>query len=104
MLAFALAAALVVAAGAGVPAHAAAGVRVPASARAALLDVGDYEGRAIAAVEVTLEGSPPDPPAQAELASRYGATREWIGQIVRGERRAKAGGPFTALGSGRRAA
>ncbi len=41
---------------------------------------------------------------QAELAARYGATQVWVGQVVRGERRAKAGGPITALGRGRRAA
>jgi hypothetical protein len=40
---------------------------------------------------------------QAQLAARYGVTKEWIGQVVRGERRKKAGGPLTALGSGRRA-
>lgn len=31
--------------------------------------VGDYEGRPVAAVEVVLEGSPPDPSAQAEFQS-----------------------------------
>ncbi len=31
--------------------------------------VGDYEGRPVAAVEVTFEGSPPDPTAQAEFQS-----------------------------------
>lgn len=41
---------------------------------------------------------------QRELAARYGATQEWVGQVVRGERRAKAGGPFTAPGRGCRAA
>jgi outer membrane protein insertion porin family len=38
-------------------------------ARAASPDVGDYDGRVIAAVEVVLEGSPPDPAAQGEFAS-----------------------------------
>jgi hypothetical protein len=41
---------------------------------------------------------------QAALAVRYRATQVWIGQVVRGERRAKAGGPITAFGRGRRAA
>ncbi|HEY0323303.1 MAG TPA: POTRA domain-containing protein [Pyrinomonadaceae bacterium] len=36
---------------------------------AAIPDVGDYDGRPIAAVEVVIEGSAPDPPAQAEFAS-----------------------------------
>jgi outer membrane protein insertion porin family len=31
--------------------------------------VGDYEGRPVAAVEIVLEGSPPDPAAQAEFQS-----------------------------------
>lgn len=40
------------------------------SARAAeALDVGDYDGRPVAAVEVLIEGSPPDAAAQAEFAS-----------------------------------
>ena len=33
--------------------------------------------------------------SQKELADEYGVTQEWIGQVVRGERRASAGGPFT---------
>lgn len=41
---------------------------------------------------------------QKGLAQRYGATQEWVGQVVRGERRKKAGGPFTAPGRGCRAA
>lgn len=36
---------------------------------AAIPDVGDYDGRIIAAVEVVIEGSPPDVAAQAEFAS-----------------------------------
>ena len=43
----------------------AAGGRVFASP----LDVGDYDGRLIASVEVVIEGSPADPAAQAEFAS-----------------------------------
>ena len=31
--------------------------------------VGDYEGRPVSNVEVVLEGSPPDPSAQAEFQS-----------------------------------
>jgi len=34
-----------------------------------LAQVGDYEGRPVAAVAVTFEGSPPDPTAQAEFQS-----------------------------------
>ena len=34
-----------------------------------LAQIGDYEGRPVAAVEVTFEGSPPDPTAQAEFQS-----------------------------------
>jgi outer membrane protein insertion porin family len=57
----------------------AAGGRVLAS----IPDVGDYDGRLIAAVEVVIEGSPPDAAAQAEFASiltlragdEYGAVR-----------------------------
>ena len=41
---------------------------------------------------------------QAQLAQRYGAAQPWIGQVVRGECRKKAGGPITAFGRGRRAA
>jgi len=41
---------------------------------------------------------------QAQLAQQYGATQPWIGQVVRGECRKKAGGPITAFGRGRRAA
>ncbi len=35
----------------------------------AFAQVGDYEGRPVAAVEMVLEGSPPDPSAQAEFQS-----------------------------------
>jgi outer membrane protein insertion porin family len=49
-------AAFLIAAGGGVPAHAAP-------------DVGDYDGRIVAAVEVLIEGSAPDAAAQAEFAS-----------------------------------
>ncbi|HEX8176748.1 MAG TPA: POTRA domain-containing protein [Pyrinomonadaceae bacterium] len=49
-------AALLIAAGGGLSAHAAP-------------DVGDYDGRIVAAVEVLIEGSPPDAAAQAEFAS-----------------------------------
>ena len=40
-----------------------------ASAVTALAQVGDYEARPVTAVEVVLEGSPPDPSAQAEFQS-----------------------------------
>jgi outer membrane protein insertion porin family len=40
-----------------------------ATAVTAPAQVGDYEGRPVAAVEVVLEGSPPDPSAQAEFQS-----------------------------------
>jgi outer membrane protein insertion porin family len=40
-----------------------------ASAVTAVAQVGDYEARPVAAVEVVLEGSPPDPSAQAEFQS-----------------------------------
>lgn len=43
----------------------AAGGRVFARA----LDVGDYDGRLIAYLEVVIEGAPPDPTAQAEMTS-----------------------------------
>jgi outer membrane protein insertion porin family len=37
--------------------------------RASTPDVGDYDGRPVAAIEVTIEGAPADPTAQAEFAS-----------------------------------
>ncbi|HKS26653.1 MAG TPA: POTRA domain-containing protein [Pyrinomonadaceae bacterium] len=47
----------------------AAGGCVSAAHSAAPPDVGDYDGRVVSAVEVVIEGSPPDAAAQAEFAS-----------------------------------
>jgi hypothetical protein len=41
--------------------------------------------------------------SQAALAKRYGVTQVWIGLVVRGERRASAGGPLSQRGKGTRA-
>lgn len=38
---------------------------------------------------------------QRGLAIRWGVHQEWVGQVVRGERRLEAGGPLTVRGRGR---
>ena len=54
--------------------------------------VGDYEGRPVAGVEVVLEGSPADPSAQAEFQSllkitaggEYSAVKARVSRFWRG--------------------
>lgn len=42
--------------------------------------------------------------SQRKLAAEYGVAQEWVGEIVRGERRKAAGGPITKVGRGRKVA
>jgi outer membrane protein insertion porin family len=52
--------------------------------------VGDYEGRSIASVELVFEGSPPDPIAQSELATRITLTTNGEYSAVRTRQSLKA--------------
>jgi len=40
--------------------------------------------------------------SQYELAKKFGVSQVWVGQVVRGERRAAAGGSIAKRGRGRR--
>jgi hypothetical protein len=52
--------------------------------------VGDYEGRTVTAVEVVIEGSPPDESTQAELQSRLAITANHEYSAVRTRQSLKA--------------